>query len=95
MTDTDLLDGLQKLFDANVVALRSCRSGAKIDLAVGEIMWGDQTQAGHPEHHREYFGGGDPPTYQNGNGAYGADIRVAIQRAIDGEEIALKGRYCR
>ena len=88
MTDTELLNGLQRLFDKNVTALRSCRSGVKIDLAPSDIAWGDDTQSAFPDEHRQYFGGGDPPTEQNRDGAFGPDIRIAIARAIEGESAA-------
>lgn len=79
MTDTELLDGLQKLFDEHVVALRSCRSGVKIDIADGEMRWADATQA-PPVTHRDYFGGGPDSPYGTG-----PDVRAAIAKAIAAE----------
>jgi len=81
MTDTELLNGLQRLFSADVVALRSCRSGVKIDLLSGGdgMTWTDQTVVSAGEH-RDYFG-----SDALGTERFGMDIRTAIRRAIEGE----------
>jgi len=86
MTDKELLDGLQQLFDRpGVVALRSCRSGVKIDIAIGDLSWADETEAGPSSQHRDYFGSGAEWPAGQVYDKLGPNIRVAIERAIIGE----------
>ena len=79
VTDKELLDGLQRLFDQHVVALRSCRSGVKVDVAQASMSWLPPDKTIATGWHRDYFG-------SDANGSeYGGDIRAAIARAITGE----------
>lgn len=82
MTDTELLDGLQRLIERQVTVLRTCRSGAKIETGRGSIQYFADDQ-GRGQDVRSYYGGGN--TYPEPTAEYGPDIRVAIQRAIEGE----------
>ena len=72
MTDTELLNGLQRLFveTPGVAVLRTCRSGVKIELSNSAIAYDDTTA--HPSNLREYFGG--------------MNVRMAIEAAIKDNE---------
>jgi hypothetical protein len=85
MTDTELLDGLQRLFDQNAVCvLRTCRSGVKLELAErGYAYANPDAPFETPLGFREYFGtggtwSGDP----NYGERFGSDIRGAIRKAL-------------
>lgn len=87
MTDTELLDGLQMLHARYVLVVRSCRSGVKIELSLGD---------GQSLPYREFFGAPlddaerkliDPGNRLKGD-PWGSDIRVAIRRAIEAEHVS-------
>lgn len=80
MTDAELLDGLQRLFEGtDVVVLRTCRSGLKLELAKTELALPDTSIAFRD--HREYFGG----VGTEGAGKLGNDVRAAIEKAVRAE----------
>lgn len=73
MTDTELLDGLQRLYNAKVVSLQTCRSGVKVAISERDHILGNC---------RDYFG-----SEFKESSMLGPDIRIAIVRALEGEKI--------
>lgn len=71
MTDKELMDGLQKLFDTKTVAISSRRSGLALYVSESSFSYDKNDN----KNVRTYWGGKPPDEYGN-------DLRASIEKAI-------------